>query len=89
MESRKKLKNCKNGGVSPGVLKHTPPELKNTKFTAAGQLAHFPILKGVQDLKVPAKEQKNINGSAKKAEVIDQAMLFKGKGGNFDEAETE
>ncbi|KAG4969463.1 hypothetical protein JHK85_035884 [Glycine max] len=53
----------------------TPPELKNTKFTAAGQLAHFPILKGVQDLK--------------KAEVIDQAMLFKGKGGNFDEAETE
>ncbi|KAL2661360.1 hypothetical protein AAZX31_03G219500 [Glycine max] len=107
---------------------------------AAGQLAHFPILKGVQDLKVPAKEQKsvkfnlpeedefdasddgydedglghghpmqnkimpmminhnhkdnsggsrNINGSVKKADVIDQAMLFKGKGGNFDEAEAD
>ena len=124
-----------------------------------GQLAHFPNIKGIQDLKVPAKEQKSVkfnlpedefdasddgfdeyddnfdeydeeglshghplnqkkmmpmmgdgrgphgppammNGpainhnhkgnsggsSVKKADVIDQAMMFKGKGGNFNEA---
>ena len=54
-----------------------------------GQLAHFPNIKGIQDLKVPAKEQKSVKFNLPEDEFDASDDGFDESDDNFDEYDEE